>query len=356
MARTSFEANDPLAVSLWSKKTEQETLKATAIFNFMGRSDQSAIQILDDASAKSGQNITWALVMQLLGDGTIGNNTLEGNEEEIQRFDDTVVINELRHATQIERTMREQRIVANIDREKARFLLQDWYAGRIDQWYFNHVCGFTPETRLAYTGHNAVTAADSGHIIRQTSRVSDETLVAGDEFTLQLLIKAVESAETLTPPMRPIMINGKKHWLCFIHDFQEADLKLDAGTTGGWQEIQQAAITGGQITGNPLFTGALGMYNGVVLHKANRVTEGVRTDTGVAQTDVRRAVFAGKQSAVIAFGKRNGPSRYMWEEETFDYSKWLGVSIGTVAGLKASIFDSKFYGNIVLPTYAVAHA
>ena len=45
----------------------------------------------------------------------------------------------------------------------------------------------------------------------------------------------------------------------------------------------------------------------------------------------------------------------MWEEETFDYSKWLGISIGTVAGLKASRFDSKQYGNIVISTYAAAH-
>lgn len=63
MARTSFEANDPLAIDLWSKKTEQESLKSTVIFRFMGRGDQSAIQILDDASSKAGQTITWALVI-----------------------------------------------------------------------------------------------------------------------------------------------------------------------------------------------------------------------------------------------------------------------------------------------------
>lgn len=355
MARTSFEANDPLAIDLWSKKTEQESLKATRIFQFMGRGDQSAIQILDDTSSKAGQSITWALVMQLLGRGVVGNATMEGNEEEIKRFNDKVIVDELRQAVQIERTMREQRIVANIDREKGRFLLQDWYAGRWDQAYFNHVCGNTVETDLAFTAHNAVTAVDTDHIIRQTSRASDELLVSGDEFTLQLLIKAVEKAETLTPPMRPIMINGNKHWICFIHDFQEADLKLDAGTAGGWQEIQQAAVHGGKISNNPIFTGALGMYNGVVLHKANRVTQGVRTDNGLVAPSVRRAVFAGKQSAVVAFGKRNGPNRYSWEEETFDYSKWLGLSIGTVGGLKASVLDSKFYGNIVLSTFAVAH-
>jgi hypothetical protein len=49
-------------------------------------------------------------------------------------------------------------------------------------------------------------------------------------------------------------------------------------------------MTGGEITGNPIFTGALGMYNNTIIRESEQIARGV-SNAGVAQTNVRRAVF-----------------------------------------------------------------
>ncbi|MFK5282645.1 DUF4043 family protein, partial [Lacticaseibacillus paracasei] len=81
---------------------------------------------------------------------------------------------------------------------------------------------------------------------------------------------------------------------------------------------------GGDVAGNPIFSGALGIYNGVVLHKASRVTQGVHSVAGTAVSNTRRAVLCGAQSATIAFGSENGAPRFTWVEEMFDYGNQFG--------------------------------
>ena len=110
-----------------------------------------------------------------------------------------------------------------------------------------------------------------------------------------------------------------------IDQYQARDLMKDAR----WLEAQQYANIRGEK--NPIFTGALGMYNGVVIHQCNRV---LRTDTGASNTKVGHALFLGAQAAVMAVG--NNPR---WDEKTFDYGNQYGVSFGRMFGIKKSAFD-----------------
>jgi len=99
----------------------------------------------------------------------------------------------------------------------------------------------------------------------------------------------------------------------------------------------------------------LGVYNGVILHSDSRVPQGVSGATGLPVTAVRRAIFCGAQSAAMAYGQDNGPQRFTWTEELFDYGNRLGVSVGMIWGLKKTVFNSADYATIVLSTYAAAH-
>jgi N4-gp56 family major capsid protein len=130
---------------------------------------------------------------------------------------------------------------------------------------------------------------------------------------------------------------------------QVTDLRIQSAAAGSWYDIQKAAITGGQVTGNPIFTGALGMYNNVILHTAFRVPAVVAT-----QTTVYRSIFCGAQAAAIAYGRDQGAERFSWVEELFDYGNQLGVSAGTIWGLKKLQFNSQDFGTIVASTYAAA--
>jgi N4-gp56 family major capsid protein len=124
---------------------------------------------------------------------------------------------------------------------------------------------------------------------------------------------------------------------------------------GQWLDIQKAAMAGSEATKSPIYTGALGEYNGVVLRSSQDVTQGVRTDTGAAITTVRRAVLLGAQAACCAYGKKqSGVNRYRWNEELLDHKRKLEVFAGSIWGLKKTVFDSADFGTVVVSTYAAA--
>ena len=350
MAITNFGENHPLAVKLWSRKTFVEALKATSASKFMGDSASSLIQVLPDTQKSSGDRIRVPLEKQLTGDGIGEDGTLEGNEEALSYFTDDLLINQLRHAVNTGGRMSKQRILPNT-REQARMRLQDWYADRIDTAFFNQIAGNTAQTNTIFTGSNASVTFDTNHVIYpdgDTSEADVSSSSASAVMSLDVIDFAVEKAETLTTPIRPLKINGENHYVLFMHPYQATDLRTNTNT-GQWLDIQKAAMQGGQITKNPIFTGALGMYNNTILHVNTRVP------LAPTFTDVRRAVFCGAQAATMGFGKENSQNKMTWVEEVFDYGNQLGVAVGMIWGLKKTRFNSEDFGTITIPTYAVAH-
>jgi N4-gp56 family major capsid protein len=131
-------------------------------------------------------------------------------------------------------------------------------------------------------------------------------------------------------------------------------LRTDAGA-GQWLDIQKAALAGGAGSKSPIYTGALGEYNNVVLHKWNRLPFGI-SNANTYQTSTRRGVFAGAQAAAVGFGKEfSKGSHFKWIEELFDYERELGVSAQTIWGIKKSVFNGADFGVIPFTTYAVQH-
>lgn len=351
MAETSFGVNHPLAVKLWRKKLFQESLKETFIFKFMGRSTSSVVQILDDTSKSAGDRIRVGLRMQLSGDGVPGDGTLEGNEEELTTYYDDIIIDQLRHAVKSAGKMSEQRVPFSV-REEARAGLQDWWSDRIDTWFFNQLGGYTPAIDKRYTGNQGVIAPDADHHVWAGSASNDQSL-SNDTFSLTCIDKAVERAKVISPGVRPVRINGGSYWVMFLHPYQVTDMRANT-TTGQWASIQQAAMAGGNVTKNPIFTGALGMYNGVVMHESVRVPMGVNSSTEASVAGVRRAILCGAQAAAMAYGRDQG-GEMSWVEELFDYENKLGVAAGMISGLKKLRFDGKDFGSIVVSTSAAQH-
>ena len=154
--------------------------------------------------------------------------------------------------------------------------------------------------------------------------------------------------------IRPVRVQGQDFYVLFIHPFQVTSLRNSAGVDGSWYDIQAKALQGGEISGNPIFTGAIGVFNQTIIHEWNRLPTG-SVGTTVAQ-NARRAVFCGAQAGWCAYGQGYGPGRYNWVEKLFDYDEELGVSAGCNGGLKKSRFDSKDFGTIVLTTFAQAQS
>ena len=113
-------------------------------------------------------------------------------------------------------------------------------------------------------------------------------------------------------------------------------------------------MAGADSTKSPIYTGAIGEYNGCVLIESARVCTGVNSSTAAAITTVRRSVLCGAQAGVLGTGRDGGtPEKMNWVEEMFDYENQLGVSAGLIFGLKKTVFNSKDFATVTLPSYAV---
>lgn len=354
MATTSFPTNHPLAVKLWAKKLFVEALKATWFDKFMGTGQDSLIQVKSELNKSAGDKITYGLRMQLSGTGISGDSTLEGNEEALTTYSDSVLVDQLRHAVRSAGKMSEQRVPFSV-REEARQGLQDWWSDRIDTAIMNHLAGNTAQSDTRYTGNNATAAADSSHRVWPSHQATgNESISTTDTLALTMIDAAVERAKLASPLIRPVKVGGNEYYVCFIHPINTYQLRTNTNT-GQWLDIQKAALSSGQnFNDNPIFTGALGVYNNVILHESTRVPL-LSNSSNVAVANSRQVILCGAQALTFAYGMGYGAGEMSWVEEVFDYGNQLGVSAGMIWGVKKNRFNSADFGTMAISTYAAAH-
>jgi N4-gp56 family major capsid protein len=369
MGTTSYPVNDAMAVKLWSRVLDHEALKYTDIAPLIGDDENSIIHRQDALSKGPGDQITYAIVMQLTQLGFSENQLAEGNGETLTTYSDALLINELMAVVGVKsrRTIDQQRVPWDL-RNTAKGRLGDWYRKRYSVAFFNQVCGYTPATDVRLTGLNAVIAASATRVIRQSSRASDDLLLVGDTFTLDLIDKAKELAITASPQIRPVKFKGKSSrrngrsdfnntledmYVVYLHPWQITALRRNT-STGQWLDLQKAASMG-RDTGNAIFSGALGIYNACILRSSIDVTNGVSA-TGTDVATVKRAVLLGAQAAMMGFGRDNGPEKLTWNEELFDHKRRLEISALTIHGMKKTSYNSVDYGVVVMSSYAAAAA
>ncbi|UXN03124.1 N4-gp56 family major capsid protein [Bartonella sp. HY406] len=360
MAVTNIDVNNPLAVKTWSRQLAAEISKATAIAPLIGTSSSSIIQLKDETTKGAGDKVTFGLRRQLIGDGVTEGTELEGREEALSTYSDSLMLNELAHAVRVKNdgTIDAQRVPFNL-REEANAGLVDWYADRLSMTAFLHLCGYTGKTlnfegnsltlSSVHYGFNQPTAPTVNRVFRANNKANEAALAVADSFNLSLIDRAVEKAKLANPKIRPVRMNGENVYVLYLHPTQVTSLRTNT-SAGQWLDIQKAAYMGSRAK-NPIFDGSLGMYNGVILREAEHIMPGL-SDTGVELPNVRRAVLLGGQAGVIAFGKDRSAEKYKLVEELFDYQRELGVAAKTVFGFKKTVFNNEDFGSIVISTYA----
>ena len=350
MSATDYPAGHPLAVKLWESRIIREALKATVAMKFMGTSSNSMIQTFEDTQKGAGDRVRIPLRLQLSGNGVGEDEALEGNEESLVTYYDDLLINEMAHATRSKTTMAEQRVPWSIRKEGAS-AIRDWYTERVDTWCANQLTGNTGQTNVLFTGQNSTTAPTSAtgnrRILYTGGHGSEASLSTTNTFNLSLLDIAKEEAKVSEPLIRPIRVGSQEYYVAFLHPYQVTSMRTTT-STGQWLDIQKAAMSGGEVEDNPIFTGALGVYNGIVLHEWERLP------VAPTNSSVRRGVFCGAQAAAMAFGKGYGGENAKYVEDSFDYGRQFGQSVQTIAGIKKMVFNSIDFATIVLSSYAVS--
>lgn len=363
MAVQSFSTSNALVPQQWSEGLEAEVLKKISYTGLIGKRSDSLLQWKDTLSSKPGDTETIGLRMQLTNAPKSSTDAVEGNEQTLTMYNMSFTIDEVVDAVRFKNVIDRQRVTFDM-RDEAKAALADQLSNAWDHSLFTQLAGATYQASPTFYGHNTVldpqTVTGTDHFISADTANSgqgDESIVSGDVFSLQLLDLAVERAKTLEPAIRPARIEGfdRPLYTCFIHPYQTTQLRTTAASGANWQAIQLAAMNGGKVNENPIITGALGVYNDVLLIESTRVPLGVNSSTGVSVADTRRAIFCGAQTGVIGWGRLGGsPRRFRWVEKQFDYDREYGVAAGFLGGIKLTQFNSKPFASIVLSSYATA--
>ena len=364
MASFQFNTGDALANKQWSKVLLEEALKDTTVFRFIGGSD-AIVQQFDELEKSPGDLIHVGLRMQIVADPKVGDATLRGYEAPLTFYEDNFAINLIRQAVSLtNKDMSQQRVPYELKKE-AQKALSDYFRGLFDQTFFNHICGYTPQTLLGWTGNNATVGPDASHHIWQNpgTNAADETITTAGAsnvnlMNLTLIDTAVLNAKTATPMIRPVRVGGKDMYVVFVHPQQASDIRTNTNT-GQWLDIQKAAMQGGDVTNNPIWTNALGVYHNCIIVEDVRVTNGVNSGTATtAITTVRRAVLCGAQAVALGWGRKKGSRGdkssvpLYWVEQLDDYENVYGVAANLIYGMSKLVFNSADFADIVMSTYS----
>jgi N4-gp56 family major capsid protein len=376
MPQTIVGLNDAKAVKKFSAFLAVDVGRKS-YFNkkFMGKGieAQTPIQMLTSLESDSGEQISYDLVMQLRMQPVEGDNTLEGKEEDLKFYTDNVYIDQMRGGVNTGGRMTRKRTIHDL-RKVARARQSEWWARIFDELFFLYLSGgfrtsgtgastfantdYTYPSGYAGFANNTFVAPDAVHQSYGGSASSFGALVAGDKLTLSVIDKLVARASTLgggtsgIPAIEPLSIDGEEHYVIVMHPWQEYDLRTNT-STGQWLDIQKAA-SGAEGRNNPIFKGGLGMYNNVVLHKHRGILR--RTDGGAGTVAVARALFMGRQAAVVAFGSPGTGLRFDWAEESRDNGNQAVITTSTICGVKKTAFTidgtSRDFGIVAIDTAA----
>lgn len=406
MADTIVPAGDPAAVVLYSELTYAQAIRYTTAAKLMSvglsKDDPSNfVQYFEETADKSGDTIKYDLLYNPFGPGIAGDNVIAGNEVPLTYDQDTFIINQLRQSMLLKGMMSQQRVPFSL-RDKAKNGLSNWDRTMFNYGLMNQAAGNVGATTLPYlsagtatsdngnynfTGMQVPIEPSSDHFIFPGGATTELTVGSDPKYAwnLEMIPGMVALAQgTLSTPIKPVIVNGLEiNGIVFIDHLQVADMKrqYDAGQ---WGNIMGMAMQGGQVQGNPIFTGALGVFDNTVIHQDTYLPwgDGVNTNlvknpqtkqlvpapnslfgygAGVGKyANIGRGVFLGAQAVAFATGMADGtpdsPLRVKWVEEPLDANNQLRVTCGMIWGMKKTRFGESDYAVITFSTFVNPNA
>lgn len=368
--RSVIGVNDPQTVKKWSSAlgvaVNKESYFASKMMG-MGKDSRLPIQRMDELEKDAGDEVTYDLLMPMNMEPIIGDEALDGREQQLKYYTDKMRIDQVRGGMDLGSRMTRKRTLRNI-RTDAKRVSTDWWKRLYDELFFIYLSG----TRGTQTGYvwpvnspffsvNTLTAPDSMHQMYGGDATSKATIDNTDNFDLRLIDKAVAKAETMGGDgsdeisMLPCKVEGGEYYCALMHTFQYDSMKANT-STGQWLDIQKAAA-GAEGTKSPLFKNSGGIYADVVLHKHRNVVGFSDYGSG-ANLPARRALFLGAQAAAICFGSPGDGLRFDWTEEVKDHGNSIKIGTNSIMGVKKVTYKSKDsqvsrdFGVIALDTHA----
>tara|TARA_Y100001938_G_C8050542_1_gene411446 strand:- start:141 stop:1202 length:1062 start_codon:yes stop_codon:yes gene_type:complete len=336
------------------------------INQFAGSGPNAMVQEISELTqSEKGARAVLTLLADMTGDGIVGDNTLEGNEEALRSFDIVVQLDQLRFANRLSGRLADQKSVVNF-REHSRDALAYAMADRIDQLAFLSLAGIAYTNKnngalrpVLTSGQNLGDLTFNSDVTAPTSnrhkRINGNDLAAGSVTSITasdtLKYRHIVDLKAFAKDQYIRGMRGagnEEMYHLFVSPQVMADLKLDSDFLAN---VRSAGIRG---PNNELFAGSSSlMVDGIMVHEFRHVfnTSGALSGSssnagsagykGGANADVDYAscLFCGAQSLAMA---DIGLPEIV--EDTFDYGNQNGISIGKIFGLKKPKYNSDITG------------
>lgn len=355
MALTNFAALTDEQLTVWSRQFWQEARNRSFLMSFAGTSPNSMIQrITELRKTTDGARAVITLINDAQGDGTVGDNELEGNEEALNSSDRVITLDQLGHAHRSKGRMAEQESVVRF-RGEAKDKLTYWMADRWDQ------LGFLTLSGVSYAKKNNgadrvgsqfpllkfasdVVAPSANRYFRWSAasglQAGDTTQVtAADTPSWAMLVNL--KAQATNSYLRPLRSdNGIDTYNVFMSPDGMAKLKQDSDFLQAWRLAQKRGDA------NPLFKGtALGGREGIYIDGLNILeyrhvynTKGAASGSkwgAAGAVDGQAVLLCGAQAMALAdIGMAE------WNEKTFNYGNSPGIAVRKIGGLLKPQFFS----------------
>lgn len=311
----------------WALQTWTGAQIEQFFYPMTGKSADSIIQLDDTLKKEAGDQITFKLRMPLLGDGTFGDDVLEGNEEAMEYHDFSVRLDQIRHAVRIKGKLEEKKTATKL-RTEAKDALKEWFAEKLTRMYFSSLSAIPSSRRIVFP--NGVSSKAS---ITSANKMSCAIISKAKRKAKKRIVYVGDDGEThVVPKIRPVKVAGRNKalYVMSITEDQMRDLRDDPV----WIAAQSQANIRGEE--NPLFSGAEGIWDGVVIFTHDFVEV---TNEGNGGTAVGHALLLGAQAACFAVG-----SDPEWQEDNYDFKNKVAFETGQIFGIEKAVYDGEDFG------------
>ncbi len=363
MADTAYGTNDERTQTKWSTMMFKYAMARSwfVTHGFVGKDAGSIIQTDTSLKKGIGDTVIFEQADPLQGTGQGDDGTVRNNTEAMTDRNMNVVIHERAHGVSSAGAMSEQRTATKI-RESAKHRLGVWTSEQLENDYVATMAGlynvstaietvnesYPSTNRIKYYGQTV------GDVVNANGDFGTDALLSADTsienlFGTEMIMIMKRIMQAATPRIMPVNVDGQDLFVCLMHPLQAKSLK--AGTS--WKNSKYYSEVRGRT--NPLFTGSLGIWDGVLLHEYDRTpiktgaggtlpAEGFLLNVGrTATTDavasgrtVARSMFFGAQAGLHAWAQLPG-----WHEDFEDIGERKpSTATDMLYGMKKVIFNS----------------
>lgn len=307
-----------LVPKVWASKIWREGNKASFFDKFTATDGSKPVHKNKDLSRAKGDTVYFGIAMNLTGAGVTDDNTLVNNEDELTMYDFPVTTHQVRNA-----------VARHVSGDhKSPYAMLPLIKSVLVQW----VADWKDDKLISVLTANPT----DGEYISAASAGTEAGITATDVLTTDLISKAKRKALLHAPKVKPVKVDGQDRYIMLVSPWAARDLKNDTK----WQNAQQNANVRGSK--NPIFTGSLGEYDGVILYEYERVST---TKTGASSANVCHNLLLGQQAACYAVTRE--PE---FIKQVDDYGNREGNGISFDSDIAKTVFNSHDYGSIQVMT------